>query len=58
MINKRSIMVLIPMLVTVKGLGISTQYIYVSKITLSISGKTMKNYRERWTKRLRSFYII
>jgi hypothetical protein len=51
-------MVLIPMLVTVKGLGISTQYIYVSKITLSISGKTMKNYRERWTKRLRSFYII
>jgi hypothetical protein len=47
MISKRSIMILILMLMPVKGLGISTQYIYVSKITLSESGKTTKNYMER-----------
>jgi hypothetical protein len=54
MISKRSFTVPVLMLVWVKGLCISTQYKYARKITLSELGKTTKNYRERWTKKLRS----
>jgi hypothetical protein len=54
MISKRSFTVPISMLVSIKGLYISTQYRYARKITLSELGNTTKNYRERWTKKLRS----
>jgi hypothetical protein len=56
MINRRSFTVPIPMLVSVKEFGISTQYRYPSEITLSESGKTTKNYRKRQMKKLRRIY--
>jgi hypothetical protein len=58
MISRRSFTVLIPMLVPVKGLGISTQYRYPRKITLLESRKTTANYRERQAKKLRNIYRI